>query len=107
MQSQVLSGKVAIVTGGAGGIGRATAARLVAEGARVVIADVDVEAGEAAAGQLGDAATFKTTDVADADQVQALVDHGVPHRRAHVLAHPRDAILQVRSFLAGGNAGVR
>jgi NAD(P)-dependent dehydrogenase (short-subunit alcohol dehydrogenase family) len=77
MQSQELSGKVAIVTGGAGGIGQATAARLVAEGVRVVIADVDVEAGEAAAAQLGDAATFKSTDVADADQVQALVDHAV------------------------------
>ena len=77
MTTQELAGKVAIVTGGAGGIGRVTAALLVAEGARVVIADVDTDEGEAAVAQLGDAAAFKATDVADADQVQALVDFAV------------------------------
>ena len=44
-----LKDKVAIVTGGANGIGYAIARRYVAEGARVVIADIDAEAGEAAA----------------------------------------------------------
>lgn len=77
MQPQELAGKVAIVTGGGGGIGRATAALLVAEGARVVIGDVDGDAAEAVADDLGDAAGFLRTDVADADQVQALVDHAV------------------------------
>src|SRR6478609_506633 len=71
------TGKVAVVTGGAGSIGRATAALLVAEGAAVVIADVDVEGGHAAAESLGDAAVFQATDVSDADQVQALVDLAV------------------------------
>ena len=74
-----LADKVAIVTGGAGGLGRATVELFVAEGARVVIADTDVEGGEALAAELGDAAAFKATDVADADQVQALVDFAVAH----------------------------
>jgi NAD(P)-dependent dehydrogenase (short-subunit alcohol dehydrogenase family) len=77
MRAQELAGKVAIVTGGAGGIGRTTAEVLVAEGAQVVIADVDVEQGEQVAADLGDAVAFQQTDVSDADQVQALVDFAV------------------------------
>jgi NAD(P)-dependent dehydrogenase (short-subunit alcohol dehydrogenase family) len=74
---QELSGKVAIVTGGASGIGRATVELFAGEGARVVIADVDVERGEELAAKLGATAAFKRTDVADADQVQELVDFAV------------------------------
>src|SRR5262252_8002275 len=74
---QELAGRVAIVTGGAGGIGRATVELFVEEGARVVIADVDAAGGEAAAAALGGAAAFKRTDVASADDVQALVDFAV------------------------------
>ncbi len=77
MTSQDLAGKVAIVTGGAGGIGQATAEMLVAEGASVVIADVDVDRGQEVAARIGEAAAFKQTDVSDADQVQALVDFAV------------------------------
>ncbi|MEX2293854.1 MAG: SDR family oxidoreductase [Acidimicrobiales bacterium] len=77
MNSPELVGKVAIVTGGAGGIGRATAELLAAEGASVVIADVDVEGGRALAAGIGDAAAFQETDVSDVDQVQALVDVAV------------------------------
>jgi NAD(P)-dependent dehydrogenase (short-subunit alcohol dehydrogenase family) len=68
-----LAGKVAIVTGGASGIGRGTVERFVAEGARVVIADVDSEQGEALAGALGPDAFFVRTDVSDPEQVTALV----------------------------------
>jgi NAD(P)-dependent dehydrogenase (short-subunit alcohol dehydrogenase family) len=72
-----LAGKVAIVTGGASGIGRATAERFVAEGAKVVIADVADESGEQVAAALGDAAAFRHVDVANADDVQAAVDLAV------------------------------
>ncbi|OSC39613.1 SDR family NAD(P)-dependent oxidoreductase [Mycobacterium decipiens] len=68
-----LAGKVAIVTGGASGIGRATAERFVAEGARVVIADVEAGSGEAVAATLGRDALFRRTDVSDPEQVGALV----------------------------------
>lgn len=72
-----LAGKVAVVTGGASGIGRATVERFVEEGARVVVADVDADGGAALAAGLGDVAAFTETDVTDADQVQALVDFTV------------------------------
>lgn len=69
-----LDEKVAIVTGGASGIGEAIVERYVAEGARVVIADVDADRGEKVAGDLGDRVVFKPTDVTDRAQVQDLVD---------------------------------
>ena len=65
-------GKVAIVTGAAGGIGEAYARALAAEGASVVIADMDVDRGEAVAKDLGDAALFVRTDVSDLDSAEAL-----------------------------------
>jgi glucose 1-dehydrogenase len=60
-----LKDKVAIVTGGANGIGYAIARRYVAEGARVTIADIDVAAGEAAARRLGAARFVAADDGAD------------------------------------------
>lgn len=74
-----LADKVAIVTGGASGIGRATVECFAAEGARVVIADTDVDAGTEVARGLGDAVAFCRTDVSVTDDVQALVDFTVSH----------------------------
>lgn len=68
-----LDGKVAIITGGASGIGAGTVRRFVEEGARVVIADLGVEEGEALSAELGDAATFCRTDVSVEAEVATMV----------------------------------
>lgn len=72
--AEELAGKVAIITGGARGIGRATVERYVEEGAKVVIADVNDELGQEAAASIGSAVRYKRTDVSKRDEVQALVD---------------------------------
>lgn len=65
-----LEGRVAVVTGGAGGIGRATARRLASEGATLVVADVDAETGTACADEVG--GLFVRTDVTSASDVDGL-----------------------------------
>ncbi|MFP5291258.1 MAG: SDR family NAD(P)-dependent oxidoreductase, partial [Actinomycetes bacterium] len=70
--TQRLRDRVAVVTGGASGIGLASARRLAAEGARVVVADLDPETGGAAADEVG--GTFVAVDVSDREQVDALFD---------------------------------
>jgi NAD(P)-dependent dehydrogenase (short-subunit alcohol dehydrogenase family) len=77
--SEELAGKIAIVTGGANGIGAATVSKFIAEGAKVVIADLDDGTGQAFATSLGEAAAFCHVDVSDADQVQALIDFTTEH----------------------------
>jgi NAD(P)-dependent dehydrogenase (short-subunit alcohol dehydrogenase family) len=76
---QELAGKVAIITGGASGIGKATAELFVTQGAKVVIADLNAERGVALAQALGDSVAFKSTDVASAEQVEELVHFTVAH----------------------------
>jgi NAD(P)-dependent dehydrogenase (short-subunit alcohol dehydrogenase family) len=75
-----LDGRVAVVTGGAQGIGRASAERFAAEGAAVVVADVAVDEGravETAIRSNGARATFIRTDVADPAQLSAVIDAAV------------------------------
>jgi NAD(P)-dependent dehydrogenase (short-subunit alcohol dehydrogenase family) len=67
---QRLEGRVAVITGGGGGIGLASARRLASEGAKIVVADVDEAAGEAAAKEVG--GTFVRVDVTDPAAVDAM-----------------------------------
>jgi NAD(P)-dependent dehydrogenase (short-subunit alcohol dehydrogenase family) len=85
-----LQGKVAVITGGASGIGRAVARRAAAEGMRVVIADIEEgalkEAERELTGQGADAIAV-ATDVADAASVRALRDRALGHYGAVHLVH--------------------
>src|SRR5215212_9221295 len=73
MTEGMLSGKVALITGGASGIGQAAGSVFARHGAKVVLADINVEAGEATAHRIrearGDACFFRT----DVSEVEALV----------------------------------
>lgn len=72
-----LDGKVVVVAGGAGGIGTATSLRLAAEGARVVVGDLDGDAATSVAGRIteqGGRAVAVQVDVSDDDAVRAMID---------------------------------
>jgi NAD(P)-dependent dehydrogenase (short-subunit alcohol dehydrogenase family) len=77
-----LEGKVAVITGAGTGIGRATAKLFAAEGAKVVVAELNAEAGEQTAQlivQAGGEAIAIRTDVTEPDSIQATVDKAVQH----------------------------
>jgi NAD(P)-dependent dehydrogenase (short-subunit alcohol dehydrogenase family) len=89
-----LDGKVALITGAAGGMGREAAGLFAEEGARVVISDVEEEAGRAAAEEIGDAAAFVPADVSRAADVEAMVRFAVERFGGlHVLYNNAGVIL--------------
>jgi 3alpha(or 20beta)-hydroxysteroid dehydrogenase len=75
-----LQGKVALITGAAGGLGAALSRAFVAEGAFVVVTDVQIEAGQALAAELGPAATFAPLDVTSEDAWAATIADAVRDR---------------------------
>src|SRR3954469_23872882 len=80
--------KVALISGGASGIGLATGRLMVEEGAKVVLADVQTEAGERAAKELGSRATFIPLDVTREDQWVSAIDSTVKwHGRLDILVN--------------------
>ena len=66
--------RIFFITGGGSGLGAATARMFAGSGGRVVIADVNDEAGESVAGEIGERANFARTDVTDEESVQAALD---------------------------------
>jgi 3-oxoacyl-[acyl-carrier protein] reductase len=69
-----LKDKVCIVTGGAAGIGKATAQKFAQEGAKVIICDVNEEAGKALVAELGNDASFYKVNVTNRQEVQSWID---------------------------------
>jgi len=85
-----LDGRIALVSGGAGGIGGAVSRRLAAEGAEVVIADINADAGEATAASIvaaGGQASFVRCNAGKDDDIQAAVAHAGAGGRIHVLVN--------------------
>jgi 3-oxoacyl-[acyl-carrier protein] reductase len=101
-----LLGKVAIVTGGASGIGLATASRFAREGASVVIADIDVDRGGTAAGTLqaeGLDVSFVRVDVSDSTSVQELVAATVERYGEISVLFNNAAYLELETFGSVGD----
>ncbi|WP_276142619.1 SDR family NAD(P)-dependent oxidoreductase [Sciscionella marina] len=90
---QRFDGKVALVTGGASGIGAATARRLASEGAKVVLGDLNRDGAEQVAKEIGDAAFAVQFDAGDTGSIKQLVDNAAAHFGRFDVLHNNVAIL--------------
>ncbi len=98
-----LEGKVALVTGASSGIGRASAQAFAADGAKVLVADIDVEGGDETVRMIeaaGGEAIFVETDVTDAAAVQAMVEQAVQTWGRLDCAHNNAGIAEPRALTA-------
>jgi len=100
-----LSGLTTAVTGGASGLGLATAQRLVAAGGRVTIIDLPTSAGEQVAADLGDAARFVAADVTDSEQFAAALDAAAEGGPLRGLVHCAGAGRRLRVLDKDGEPG--
>lgn len=100
-----LDGLVTAVTGGASGLGLATARRIVAGGGTVTIVDLPTTAGEKVVAELGDAATFAPADITDRAQFAAALDAADARGGLRALVHCAGAGRAMRVVDKQGNAG--
>lgn len=100
-----LEGLTTAVTGGASGLGLATARRLLKEGGRVTLIDLPGSDGDRVAGELGENATFAPADVTDADQFAAALDIADAQGGLRGLVHCAGAGRRMRILDKEGNPG--
>ncbi len=92
-----LSGRIALVTGGAGGLGRGIAQALLNAGARVELWDTNAEALAEAASELGSGASIRTLDITDAGAVERAADEVFAvHRRVDILVNNAGVLGEVK-----------
>jgi len=98
-----IAGNVAIVTGAASGLGEATARRLHAAGAEVVIADMNEERGRAVVADLGERAEFVHCDVTSPEDVGAVIEHAGSRGRFSISVHCAGGGIAARTLARDGS----